>query len=708
MLLMLTMLFGIAATVQAQDVPPARAATLYDIAYNGLPVTIDADLSDWADAQWIFLSQDKVNFLQDNGMPIQGVPESPADFSGYIAMKMDDENVYFAAKVRDEGTPMIGTPDTPNLAFNYDHLTMYLGLYDIGDQAGSPHQEGPGEFEFYDPVTEDTIQAGRTYRIAPGVDNTTTTLGADYQLLFRAVDYGGVVEGDAARQFNYSGALVDTTIGGTMGATALFDDETGYVMEWKVPFASLAGQIAKPTREYANFVWPEFEPADGKVIVFDADLTDDDEGDEGLNHFLRVGNQPSLWRDSKSFSMRGRIIDLDLHPYAVPATKYYIDYEADQQVTIDADLSDWMDAPWIGLSQDKVNFLQDNGMPIQGVPESPADFSGYIAMKMDDENVYFAAKVRDEGTPMIGTPDTPNLAFNYDHLTMYLGLYDIGDQAGSPHQEGPGEFEFYDPVTEDTIQAGRTYRIAPGVDNTTTTLGADYQLLFRAVDYGGVVEGDAARQFNYSGALVDTTIGGTMGATALFDDETGYVMEWKVPFASLAGQIAKPTREYANFVWPEFEPADGKVIVFDADLTDDDEGDEGLNHFLRVGNQPSLWRDSKSFSMRGEIVAGGTPQGVFIEDDPTAEVPARYLLQQNYPNPFNPVTTIAFALPEAAPVRLTVYNALGQEVAVLVDGVVTAGQKTVTFDAGTLPSGVYLYRLETPTHVEARRMVLLK
>jgi len=389
------------------------------------------------------------------------------------------------------------------------------------------------------------------------------------------------------------------------------------------------------------------------------------------------------------------------------ATLYDIAYNG-IPVTVDGNLDDWTDAQWIFLSQDKINFLQENGQPIQGVPESPADFSGYIAMKMDDDNVYFAAKVRDEGTPMIGTPDTPNLAFNYDHLTMYLGLYDIGDRAGSPHVEGPGEFSFIDPVTNEEITAGRTYRIAPGYDNTTTTLGPDYQLLFRAVDYGGVVTGEDARAYNYSGALVDTTMGGLTGASALFEDETGYVLEWQVPFASLAGKIAKPSREYANFEWPLFEPADGKVIVFDADLTDADEGDPGLNRFLRVGNKPSLWRDSKSFGMRGMITAGGVPMGVAIEDDPTAEVPSFYLLEQNYPNPFNPTTTIAFALPEAAPVRLAVYNTLGQEVAVLVDGYVTAGRKLATFDATGLPSGLYLYRLETPSHAEVRRMVLLK
>ena len=51
---------------------------------------------------------------------------------------------YMLPRVRDEGTPMIQTLDTPNLAFNYDHVSVYLGLYDISDIPSNPHVEGPG------------------------------------------------------------------------------------------------------------------------------------------------------------------------------------------------------------------------------------------------------------------------------------------------------------------------------------------------------------------------------------------------------------------------------------------------------------------------------------------------------------------------------------------------------------------------------------
>jgi hypothetical protein len=93
----------------------------------------------------------------------------------------------------------------------------------------------------------------------------------------------------------------------------------------------------------------------------------------------------------------------------------------------------------------------------------------------------------------------------------------------------------------------------------------------------------------------------------------------------------------------------------------------------------------------------------------TAEqLPQGYSLAQNYPNPFNPTTAIQFTLPKAAQVRLTVYNVLGQEVATLVNGNLTAGIHSVNFDGSRLASGVYLYKIAAGDFVSTRKMVLLK
>ena len=101
---------------------------------------------------------------------------------------------------------------------------------------------------------------------------------------------------------------------------------------------------------------------------------------------------------------------------------------------------------------------------------------------------------------------------------------------------------------------------------------------------------------------------------------------------------------------------------------------------------------------RGTIVA--------LEQGPG--LPEAFALHGNYPNPFNPTTTFRFDLPQPAHATLTVYDALGREVATIVAEPLRAGSFRYTWEAGHLPSGVYLYRLEAGSHVDTKKLVLLK
>lgn len=119
---------------------------------------------------------------------------------------------------------------------------------------------------------------------------------------------------------------------------------------------------------------------------------------------------------------------------------------------------------------------------------------------------------------------------------------------------------------------------------------------------------------------------------------------------------------------------------------------------------------AESVSMLGEVTLAlpGLPVASEVEPDPELEVPEQISLDQNYPNPFNPSTVIPYSLSSAGRVHIGVYDLLGRRVQTLVDDMMPAGRHQVTFDAGKLSSGMYLYQLQTGSARITRRMMLIK
>jgi hypothetical protein len=89
-------------------------------------------------------------------------------------------------------------------------------------------------------------------------------------------------------------------------------------------------------------------------------------------------------------------------------------------------------------------------------------------------------------------------------------------------------------------------------------------------------------------------------------------------------------------------------------------------------------------------------------------VPDEFFLSQNFPNPFNPSTTIRFSLPKQTQLKLNLYNMLGELVETIAEGNYEVGNYKVTFNASNLPSGVYIYRIESSDFVQTKKMMLLK
>ncbi len=97
-----------------------------------------------------------------------------------------------------------------------------------------------------------------------------------------------------------------------------------------------------------------------------------------------------------------------------------------------------------------------------------------------------------------------------------------------------------------------------------------------------------------------------------------------------------------------------------------------------------------------------------VEEQQVDLTPQDYILSQNYPNPFNPVTTIQFSLPASEYVELNVYNVLGEQVARLVNGELSAGTHQVRFNASLLSSGIYFYQIKAGEFIQTRKMMLIK
>jgi hypothetical protein len=121
-------------------------------------------------------------------------------------------------------------------------------------------------------------------------------------------------------------------------------------------------------------------------------------------------------------------------------------------------------------------------------------------------------------------------------------------------------------------------------------------------------------------------------------------------------------------------------------------------------NDPS-WNGTANFCIKGLTTDSCTTNIGSIDKTGSPET---FYLSQNYPNPFNLSTTIEFALPKSAFVKLKVYNLLGEKVATLISEQRSAGIHKLNWDARGLASGVYLYRLEAGGFVNSKKLILIQ
>jgi hypothetical protein len=141
--------------------------------------------------------------------------------------------------------------------------------------------------------------------------------------------------------------------------------------------------------------------------------------------------------------------------------------------------------------------------------------------------------------------------------------------------------------------------------------------------------------------------------------------------------------------------------------------DVGYGHGLMFHQDQGLTNDSVWQGTIGGIVYIEKTMNLISSilvglSDPEIYLPQALLLMQNHPNPFNPTTVINYQLPTNSFVTLKVYDVLGREVAMFVNEYKEAGYYEASFDAVSLSSGVYFYKLQAGNFVVTKKMLLAR
>ncbi|MEM1096524.1 MAG: T9SS type A sorting domain-containing protein [Bacteroidota bacterium] len=336
-------------------------------------------------------------------------------------------------------------------------------------------------------------------------------------------------------------------------------------------------------------------------------------------------------------------------------------------------------------------------------PESDLSARLWAGFMPEFEEVYIYAEVMDDTLSAIPEGSGAGDAWRYDSIEINWGMYapqsllvNSTHGAASTGSEG-------NRGAEPDYQV----RIAP-----ESALGNPSEL----VNAGVLSE-------TFSG-VGDITAGAAVAGPM---EENGEVVGWNI-LAFVPWTVLRDAGGDELFAGNGF-PTGDEIELGLMNILFNDNDDPGTNNRTAQGlwtdipgSDGSSWQNPTQWEIvafAGADVAYDRSQ-VFVPQpgDPNAggvnindpdELPEGYALEQNYPNPFNPTTTLAFSIPQAQDVSLTVYNVLGQQVATLVNNqLLTAGRHEVAFNATELSSGVYVYRLDAGAYSLTKSMLLIK
>jgi Carbohydrate family 9 binding domain-like/Secretion system C-terminal sorting domain len=236
----------------------------------------------------------------------------------------------------------------------------------------------------------------------------------------------------------------------------------------------------------------------------------------------------------------------------------------------------------------------------------------------------------------------------------------------------------------------------PGIGNIRETVGGGWVLGTDSTAYKSITPDDYARTLT----------------------DNGYICECRLKWDWIATTNKGP-----------IAPQVGDVIGFAVSIHDNDGGastrdnsiewaallnDNVWNNCTNMGHielladhkikyVPESLRDPSVYLENPEMYI---PAAVGVSEK--TDVVKNFALLQNYPNPFNPVTNISYTIPKPSEVKISVYDFLGREVAILVNGMKPAGTHKAQFDGSNLSSGIYFYKLQSEGTVISKKMILIK
>ncbi|MCH8122869.1 MAG: T9SS type A sorting domain-containing protein [Bacteroidetes bacterium] len=251
--------------------------------------------------------------------------------------------------------------------------------------------------------------------------------------------------------------------------------------------------------------------------------------------------------------------------------------------------------------------------------------------------------------------------------------------------------------TLNSVLIDQPYQSDLGIGGIPPGTPRDYELVVWDETPGGLPGNELYSRVvtDLSGSGIRTFIFQTIDLTADANQLTGLP-----PVIFIGVRNTGPDENYFHMTFSEFSGTGSPSYVFTNDLG----GWAAFNGLCVVSCVDGVDLNNYVHPIRARFVIDSGPTA--IDDD--FELPVQISLEQNYPNPFNPVTSIRFSLPNATDVSLRVFDLLGREVDTLVDELLSSGPHEVQFDASSLASGIYIYKLESASESLTRTMTLLK